>query len=280
MIKEPFMPHHQQDTRQLLADSARVAQAARNWTFSPPDQRATSIVLRFFTSLDTAVERVMSSQPLRESLDSIPVDDAVNGYFPALGPKHPLSAETWLGFELMEPQVGRGIAHFLGVADEPEENRRRCRAVLRALLPGEPADSAFMLSLEQTRDLCVQAEAPCNFSGNNRMDLEFRWSGTDKIRRVAVVEMKFGADVGKGQLPKYRSHALYYGGRNLENVRLILLTVTGKRHRGRRKIDHQDWIPVSWINFLRCWEQEIATDNSDSEAFRYFRYQLWSKVED
>jgi hypothetical protein len=274
------MPHRQQETKQLLADSSRVAQAARSWTFAPPDQRASSIVLRCFTHLDTAVNRIMSNYSLQEVVNSIPVSKAVNGYFPALGPNHTLSAETWLGFELTEPQAGRGIAHFLCVADEPEENRRRCRTALRALLPAEPADSTFMQSLEQARDLNVHAEAPCKRDRNRRIDLEFRWTGIDGQPRIAVVEMKFGHVVTVGQLSNYRSHALYYGGQNLANVRLILLTITGKRHHGRRKIDHQDWIPVSWINFLRRWEQEIAADNSDSEAFRYFRYQLWSKVED
>lgn len=137
-----------------------------------------------------------------------------------------------------------------------------------------------MQSLAEGKDLYVEAEAPCNRGGNKRIDLEFRWTDSDKKTRIAVVEMKFSHTVTVRQLSSYRNHALYYGGQDKANVRLILLTLTGKRHRGRRKTDHQDWIPISWINFLRRWEQEVLRENTDSEAFRYFRYQLWSKVED
>lgn len=272
------MPRCHQDAKELLAASARVAKAAESWTFLPPDRHIPNIVLRFLTSLDTAILRIIASEILDTEIDSISVKDAVTAFYPALGPNHALASESSLGFELTEPQAGKGLAYFLSVVEEPAEKRRRCRAALRALLAVQTDDTDFLQSLEQARDLQVEAEALCNRGGKKRIDLEFRWTGVDGQRRIVVVEMKFNHLVTDGQLSKYRSHALYFSGRNMENVRLVLLTVTGKRHRSSREKDHQDWIPVSWSNFLRRWEHEIATGHTDTNTFRCFRHQLWNKI--
>ena len=250
-----------------------VASQAETWERLRLEEATLQFVLRRFGHLKAKSQRVAT--------DRIPVADGIGNvvgeYFPTLGAGHTLCDGVPLHIHLQEPQASRGIAHYCEVDLPARTSAKRCKSAVRALLPNEPEDSAFLASLDRD-GVCqfrVDDEVGVDNSGN-RMDWVICWESADGEPFRLVVEMKFDHATTAAQLNSYGRDAQSKI-TDQSNYRLVFLTVEGYFPRTRRPLE-QTWYPVSWFNFLRRWECWLHRENADDAEFKLFRRQLWVRI--
>lgn len=167
----------------------------------------------------------------------------------------------WL--ELLEPQLTKGIAHFLG--NEPGQcTTERVRAFLKALGASEDFLTDF-------REPCVKSEA--GIRDRKRLDLLIKW-GDCSQRRVVAVDAKIGHEVSEGQLQAYGTHL---GDFKTDSRLLVLVGVRPTRNIEQALRDNPDWTWTTWHDLLIMHERCLSDDFDDLEYAR-FRRSLWDRT--
>lgn len=191
--------------------------------------------------------------------------ETINSVFGNNGHKgHAFSAAplNW-GFVLTEPQVTRGLAHFLNAAN----TARRRRAFLTALGVAVQADDSGLSGGE------VKTEVATGNDG--RIDLLMTWREEQATHGI-VIEAKFGHYISHRQLPKYRTHIVYK-----MKIKNTLFFVLGLK---RRKTDdkifrrNKNWKYMTWRAVMHRFEVALSRESggdSDPE-FARFRRTVWS----
>lgn len=130
---------------------------------------------------------------------------ALVAYYPSPTEGSCLAAEPLLWIDLQEPQVTRGLAHFVNAG--PREIRiARTWALLHALRRlRSPERDEFPVALDRVRNAHVVAEGAANVG--RRIDL-VAWIETPEGDRYgAVLEAKFAHQLTRGQLGAYERAA-------------------------------------------------------------------------
>lgn len=252
----------------------KVATAAANWSRPTPDRETKEFVRIHFGTLLTNSERVALPSARVAPFDPCSVTD----YLPRLDSTHALRVAEPFGFRLHEPQASSGIVHFCSVDYPRGLKPRRCAAAVRSLLPNEPSQSPYIRSLQSAHDFDVASEERVSNS-RERMDWVISWRDARGAAYRLVVEMKFDHTLTPNQLEAYGQDAL----RKVDDpnrLRLVLLTREGRFERTDRRRLKQVWHPLSWLNFLRRWEEALAEADDTDPTFTMFRRQLWARIGD
>jgi hypothetical protein len=165
------------------------------------------------------------------------------------------------GFVLTEPQVTRGLAHFLNAAN----TARRRRAFLTALGVEGPADDSRLAGGT------VETEVATGNGG--RIDLLMRWSDAQGTHGI-VIEAKFGHNISQGQLPKYRNHIVY----KIKNTSFFVIGLQRKKKDDKQFRRNKSWEYMTWRAVMHRFEVALSRESggdSDPE-FARFRRSVWS----
>ena len=268
---EPFafaLPVFDAEALRLFGDArsrdvARMVQSRVLVSFTPPIldvEVLRAIGGRHLEAVARAVHAGVLSRRAPSWSDARPAFDHVFG---SDRPHHLFRACPFAWARFSEPQMTRGLAHFVNEAPGAT-GVARARALL-AGLDVRPAESA--------RGLAVTAEALAG--RRRRIDLLIVWEEPDGRRAVAV-EAKFGHAVTRDQLSGYRTWlGRRHGG--LERVDLILLTGSATRGVQAALKRNESWRGVGWRSFLLAHERALPAEQDDEE-YRRFRRTLWARA--
>ena len=242
---------------------ARVVQSRILASFTPPlfDVEALrTIGERHLEAVARAVHAGVLSRRAPSWSDARPAFDRVFG---SDRPHHLFRARPFAWAKFSEPQMTRGLAHFVNEAPGATGVARA-----RALLAGLDVRPA-----ESVRSLAVTAEALVG--RRRRIDLLIVWEEPDGRRAVAV-EAKFGHTVTRDQLLGYRTWlGRRHGG--LKHLDLVLLTGSATRGVQTALERNKSWRGVGWRSFLLAHERALPTEQDDEE-YRRFRRTLWARA--
>ena len=185
------------------------------------------------------------------------------------------SSTQW-GFSLTEPQLTKGIAHFL------KQSPLACWCFLAALVEENLVkfegqfDKRFGKQ-QFLKTITVEAEAYAD--ENKRIDLVLFWRSKNDERCCAVLECKLGHSISLGQLGSYARFAEQQSDRNC----YYLFVVAQQRDsRSDKKLKHwrnKEWRYLEWKELLRRWEQFLDHENvPDLDDFPRFRRTVWERT--
>ena len=168
---------------------------------------------------------------------------------------------AWVTFT--EPQLTKGLAHFLNAAD-PTVRAERVRALLKALGAAELGNDI--------NGAIVRAEAPT--SGNKRIDLLIEWQDSSRQRFAVAIEAKLGHHITTGQLSAYRNHL-----RRIPKAcrRLVVISPRRTRPTERSLQRNRDWRWMAWHDLLIAHERSLRDEHDDQEYLQ-FRRTLWDQT--
>lgn len=168
------------------------------------------------------------------------------------------SPHTWARFH--EPQMTRGLAHFLSAGD-PARRRARCVAFVKAAAlcagvkagPFEHVSTATAVAEENRTDLLVTLR-----NGGRPFG--------------ASIEAKFGHALTPGQLQKAREHV---DGLEWDPDASVLLVVAPEARKLPARLKR--WRSTCWWSLLSQFERQLASAH-DCEEFRRFRRTIWHRA--
>ena len=202
---------------------------------------------------------------------------ALVAYYPTASLGSCLAAEPLLWIDLQEPQVTRGLVHFVNAG--PREIRiARTWALLHALWRlRSPERDEFPVPLDHVRDTHVVAEASA--ARSRRIDL-VAWIDTHEGHRFgAVVEAKFAHHLTRAQLDTYERAAVQppY---SLAPERTVFAVMGSSfsKPTARELREHPIWCFVSWYRLLIAFETALATAECDDQHFAEFRRTVWHRA--
>ena len=169
----------------------------------------------------------------------------------------------WTSFH--EPQITRGLVHFLDAAPTSARSER-CIAFARAVSASCKAEHRQCFSKNPLNVRVVAEE--------QRIDILIEL--TDEQGRFGVaVEAKFKHRLTKGQLESAVNHATRRG---WDLDRSCFLVIGPHLARLDYEILNQNskWSSVTWWGLLRYLESELS-NYADSAEFRRFRSPIWSQ---
>lgn len=179
------------------------------------------------------------------------------------------------GFNFNEPQITKGLTHFLN------QSKLACWHFMLALANKRNIDKTkFPIDYDNKNSfletVTVRAEVP---AGNQkRIDIVVYWQSSNKERCLAALECKFGHHITHGQLPSYKQYARKQTG---DNYWLFLITqeIDKKSQRFIKNAHNNTWHKVRWDRLLMRWERSLTQDHSiDVQDFARFRRTLWNKI--
>lgn len=178
-----------------------------------------------------------------------------------------VTGHDWLW--ILERQATEGLAYYLAWSTK-DVRLARCLAFLRALEPPPGTDWPDRLDEAQ-----VIAEKPARGRGRKisagRIDLLMSATAGEQVYG-AVIEAKFGHDLGSNPLPAYHATAARLG-LHAGNCRFVVLAIaTDRTIQGRLK-RNPAWIFYSWRRLLQNLERELP-QQFDDENFKRFRRTL------
>jgi len=184
---------------------------------------------------------------------------------------HLFRSETPVGWvEFTEPQLTKGLAHFLDAPDPTLRKERVC-ALLKAL-------GAMKLSNDNDiNSVKVTAEAPT--SKRKRIDLLIEWQDSMKERYAVAIEAKLGRghDVTPGQLPSYRDYLDKKMAIPSERRWLVVVSPRLTRRTDQSLQRNQEWRWAGWHGLLVAHERSLR-DEHDNPEYAGFRRTLWDQT--
>jgi hypothetical protein len=167
---------------------------------------------------------------------------------------------SWAAFH--EPQITKGIAHFLSIGTGLQR-RLRIYAFLRALrVPGLPNDAESLKTVEAIAE-------------QGRIDLKVLATTTGGVRIGAVIEAKLGHKITSGQLPKYKKLSLAAA----DELLLCVVAPGGTKSSRRALKKNESWQFHTWRSVLLALEEHLPAQADDDE-FRRFRRTVWEHAYD
>jgi hypothetical protein len=204
--------------------------------------------------------------------------DCFHGFFGNLDNQHGIYPKNKLGFSATEPQITKGIVHFINPDNYGKTGVLRLKTFLHALLYKQSKYDVLIKSLEDAHSFTVEAEK--SVKNGKRIDIFVGWNpqGKDKYKYGLIIEAKFGHKVTIGQLSSYREYAKKLINNDNDNdndndIALILLTLNGKPS-NRNK----EWHPVQWFTLMSRWERKLCKLNNCDTDFNNFRRFVWNKI--
>jgi len=217
-----------------------------------------------------AVRLVLNGFTLKSKTKSN-FENCFHGIFGNLDNRHGIYPKNRLGFSATEPQITKGIVHFIDPKNYGKTGALRLKAFLHALLYKQSKYEVLIKSLEDAHSFTVQAEK--SIKNGKRIDIFVGWNpqGKDKYEYGLIVEAKFDYKVSDGQLRYYQD----YSKTKIENCALILLTLDGKPSKEKKDAK---WNPVQWFKLMSRWERKLCKLNNSATDFNNFRRFVWNKI--
>lgn len=177
-----------------------------------------------------------------------------------LSPTHCFAARAhdWTSFH--EPQLTRGLAHFLSVGSTGQR-RARVHAFLKAT-------GAERLPIKA--DSLCQCDAVAE---EGRIDLKVIATTEHDLKIGVVVEAKLGHKITTGQLSRYRK--LSRGDADDLLLCVVAPSLTTSSRRALRK--NAAWQFHTWRTLLLGLEENLPVE-ADDDDFRRFRRTMWKEA--
>lgn len=177
-------------------------------------------------------------------------------------PDHSFSAPAidW-ALPLTEPQATRTIAKFLRAGPNPLREKRI---------------AAFLGALG-VKDIKVEQLCDCEIlDEKKKIDLQFKWNGTDGHSSIVVIEAKFDHFLTEGQLKKIRKDAQDLHKSSMGEFDYIILGLDIKAKRGMKGKQRNIWRFVSWRDLWIRFEKARPEEHDDN--MRIFLNTLWHRI--
>lgn len=191
-----------------------------------------------------------------------------------LGPSdgHCFAVEPHSWIDLLEPQITKGLAHFLNTGGH-RIRIRRVLALLQAVQPtsADPLDIAF----DEIVDARAIAEAQC---GRGRRIDVIAWVELSDGRRIGtVIEAKIGHHVTEGQLSSYEAAAAKppYS-LDMQATRFAVLAPSLTHATVKQLRRDPRWEFIAWRALLKRLGSALARSECDHDDFVRFRRTVWS----
>lgn len=257
--------------------------------FVPPDWSPGRDALRRLSAgLSGALVRAVQAHllPVRQLSDWRQACQTMGGVFGFHHDHHFFHAAPleWVTHaRLQEPQVTKTIAYFLNSEDRATREGR-IRALLATLRGSRDRTEDGLGNARVTAEAPVTGMRRRSTGKQQRIDLLAEWHDGE-FDRGAVIEAKFGHDVTKGQLSKYRSHLLwverqYRRAKQVGETEPPLLFVVSPGYRkndARALAKNVDWRWKSWRSLLLTYDRFLDPQH-DNREFRQFRRTLWDRA--
>lgn len=192
--------------------------------------------------------------------------------FAGPSPGHCFAVEPHLWIDLHEPQITKGLAHFLN-AGTSQIRTRRILALLQAVQP--TSAPALDIDLDDVVNARAIYEAQC---GQGRRIDVIAWVQLSDGRRIGtVIEAKVGHYVTSGQLSSYEAAAAKppY---NLDPraVRFVIVAPSLTNATQKQLWRNPRWQFIAWRVLLNRLGSALAKSECDNDDFLRFRRTVWN----
>lgn len=184
---------------------------------------------------------------------------------------HCFSAEPHAWLDLLEPQITKGLAHFLNAGGHGVRSRR-----ILALLQAVRATPSAQVDIapEDVVGACAIAEAQCG--AKRRIDLVAWVHLTDGRRFGTVIEAKVGHEITRGQLACYETAADKKYLLKPEGTTFIVVAPALTEKIVKQLQRRPAWTFMSWRALLTRLGGVLAAGECDLDDFVRFRHTVWS----
>jgi hypothetical protein len=184
---------------------------------------------------------------------------------------HCFSVEPHAWVDLREPQITKGLAHFLNAGG----SRVRTRRILALLQAVRRADAPPLdIASEQVIGAHAIPEAPCD--AGRRIDVIAWVQLTDGRRIGTVIEAKVGHHVTPGQLACYEAAAEDTYALDVADSTFLVVAPSLTNADAKELRPPSIWTFVPWRVLLTRLGSALAASDCDHDDFLRFRRTVWS----
>lgn len=195
----------------------------------------------------------------------------------AMNDDHCFGVPVYAWAELQEPQITKGLVHFLADGSFAERAARSLALLKAVNRTTEPGAKVLTLNVCEVSRMRVYAEGPA--SRRQRIDIVVIVQSNDGKRFGAIIEAKVGHHVTDGQLATYQlaaSKPPYLLAP--ENTSFVVIAPSRSTGTVRQLRRNPAWRFLAWRSFIPSLCKELAKLNCDNEDFRRFRRTVWQRA--